>query len=135
MADFINLVVLEHIYKDYNQEKFVVPVLKDVSFSVEEGEYVANYDESMAILEYFFPKDKNIFLMCGGAGYAGMMKQMLVALGWDESRIYNVGGYWYYEGENKVEVKRELEDGEVVYDFWKVPYVEFDFDELHEVKE
>ena len=32
---------LEHIYKDYNQEKFVVPVLKDVSFSVEEGEYVA----------------------------------------------------------------------------------------------
>ena len=32
---------LEHVYKDYNQEKFVVPVLKDVSFSVEEGEYVA----------------------------------------------------------------------------------------------
>ena len=32
---------LEHIYKDYNQEKFVVPVLKDVSFSVEEREYVA----------------------------------------------------------------------------------------------
>lgn len=32
---------LEHIYKDYNQEKFVVPVLKDVYFSVEEGEYVA----------------------------------------------------------------------------------------------
>ncbi len=32
---------LERIYKDYNQEKFVVPVLKDVSFSVEEGEYVA----------------------------------------------------------------------------------------------
>lgn len=32
---------LEHIYKDYNQEKFVVPVLKDVSFSVEEGKYVA----------------------------------------------------------------------------------------------
>lgn len=32
---------LEHIYKDYSQEKFVVPVLKDVSFSVEEGEYVA----------------------------------------------------------------------------------------------
>lgn len=108
---------------------------KTLFTQTEEGEYVANYDESMAILEYFFPKDKNIFLMCGGAGYAGMMKQMLVALGWDESRIYNVGGYWYYEGENKVEVKRELEDGEVVYDFWKVPYVEFDFDELHEVKE
>ena len=108
---------------------------KPLCTPTEEGEDVANYDESMASVEYFVPKDKNIFLMCGGAGYAGMMKQMLVALGWDESRIYNVGGYWYYEGENKVEVKRELEDGEVVYDFWKVPYVEFDFDELHEVKE
>lgn len=32
---------LEHICKDYIQDKFVVPVLKDVSLSVEEGEYVA----------------------------------------------------------------------------------------------
>lgn len=35
------LLNLSHIYKDYQQEKLVVPVLKDVSFSVEEGEYVA----------------------------------------------------------------------------------------------
>lgn len=32
---------LQNIYKDYNQEKLVVPVLKDVSLQVEEGEYVA----------------------------------------------------------------------------------------------
>ena len=32
---------LEHIYKDYIQEKMTVPVLKDVSLYVEEGEYVA----------------------------------------------------------------------------------------------
>ncbi len=32
---------LDHIYKDYQQEKLVVPVLKDVSLAVEEGEYVA----------------------------------------------------------------------------------------------
>ena len=35
------LLNLSHIYKDYQQEKLVVPVLKDVSVSVEEGEYVA----------------------------------------------------------------------------------------------
>ena len=35
------LLNLSHIYKDYQQEKLVVPVLKDVSLSVEEGEYVA----------------------------------------------------------------------------------------------
>ena len=100
-------------------------------FTEENGEYLANYKESMAILEYLFPKDKVIFLMCGGGGYAGMMKNMLVALGWDADKICNVGGYWYYDGENNVAVKRE-EDGEVVYDFWKVPYHEINFEYLHE---
>ena len=32
---------LKHIYKDYQQDKLVVPVLKDISLQVEEGEYVA----------------------------------------------------------------------------------------------
>lgn len=32
---------LQNIYKDYQQDKLVVPVLKDVCLSVEEGEYVA----------------------------------------------------------------------------------------------
>lgn len=32
---------LQNIYKDYFQEKMVVPVLKDINLSVEEGEYVA----------------------------------------------------------------------------------------------
>ena len=38
--------------------------------------------------------------MCGGGGYAGMTKTMLVALGWDEEKIYNVGAYLSYEGQN-----------------------------------
>ena len=97
-----------------------------------DGSYTANYEESMAILESLFPKDKIIFLMCGGGGYSGMMKQMLVELGWDGSKIYDVGGYWFYEGKNDVEVKRELSDGSVVYDFWKVPVHEIDFETLTE---
>ncbi len=32
---------LSHIYKDYEQDKLVTPVLKDVTLQVEEGEYVA----------------------------------------------------------------------------------------------
>ena len=32
---------LKNIFKDYNQDKLVVPVLKDVTLQVEEGEYVA----------------------------------------------------------------------------------------------
>lgn len=94
------------------------------------GNYVANYVESMEILEYLFPKDKVIFIMCGAGGYAGMTKAMLVALGWDANKLYNIGGYSYYEGNNNVITKRTLASGEVVYDFYKVAYHEIEFDKL-----
>ena len=98
----------------------------------ESGNYVANYEESMEILEAIFPRDKNIFLMCGGGGYAGMTKTMLVALGWDENKIYNVGAFWSYNGNNNVEVKKTI-DGEDYYNFSIVPYYNIDFTTLHEV--
>ena len=98
-----------------------------------DGSYSANYRESMAILEGLFPKDKVIFLMCGGGGYSGMMKNMLVALGWDADKIYDVGGYWYYDGKNNVDVKRVNEDGLIEYDFYKVPVHEIEFDKLTEI--
>lgn len=100
---------------------------------VDDGTYIANYEESMDILNYFFPKDKTIFLMCGGGGYAGMTKAMLVSLGWDETKIYNTGGYWYYKGQNNIQVKRTTND-ETKYDFWKLPYHNIEFDKLTKVK-
>lgn len=93
------------------------------------GNYKANYKESLSILEYFFPKDKYIFLMCGGGGYANMTKKLLVYFGWNEDKIYNVGGYWYYEGENNITIKREV-DGNTYYDFYKVSYHNIDFEFL-----
>lgn len=102
-------------------------------FSIDEnGKYVANYKESMDILEYLFPKDKVIFLMCGGGGYAGATRSMLISLGWDANKLYNVGGHWYYKGKNNVEVKRE-EDNKTYYDFYKVSYHNIDFNVLVEV--
>ena len=97
----------------------------------EDGTYKANYEESIKYLEYYFPKDKYIFLICGGGGYAGMTKKLLVSLGWDKNKIYNVGGYWAYEGKNKVQVKNTKEG---TYDFWKVPYHDINFENLKEVK-
>lgn len=99
-------------------------------FRKDGDKWVANYEESVEILEDLFPRDKVIFLMCGGGGYAGMMKNLLASLGWDENKIYDVGGYWYYEGKNNVQVKRVKDNGEVVYDFYKVPYHEIDFTKL-----
>lgn len=101
-------------------------------FTLKDGKYIANYNESLSILEYLFPKDKNIFLMCGAGGYAGSTKEMLVALGWDENKIYNVGGYWYYNGNNNVEVKRTT-NNKTYYDFYKINYHNIDFTNLTKV--
>ena len=98
-----------------------------------DGTYKANYEESLAYLEYYFPKDKYIFLMCGGGGYAGMTKKLLVSLGWDEKKIYDVGGYWFYNGKNNVEIKKTV-NGKTSYDFWRLTYHDIDFDTLTEVK-
>lgn len=97
-------------------------------FTEVNGTYKANYKESMSFLEYYFPKDKYIFLICGGGGYAGMTKNLLVSLGWDENKIYNVGGYWYYNGKNKINIKNNN-----TYDFWKLTYHDIDFNTLTEV--
>lgn len=100
----------------------------------EDGEYIANYEESLHILESLFPKDKYIFLMCGGGGYSGMTKDLLVALGWDQTKIYNTGGYWYYEGKNKVETTYE-ENGQIHYDFSLVNYHNIDFSTLTRIND
>jgi len=79
-------------------------------FDVEWGEYgevvsvTDNYEESMYVLEEIFPKDKLIFLMCGGGGYAWMTKQILIKLGYDKSKVYNIGGFWSYNGKHRVEL-------------------------------
>lgn len=101
-------------------------------FAVENNRYVPLYHESLDIIEYLFPKDKNIMLMCGGAGYAGEMRSLLLELGWDAKKVYNTGGYWYYEGKHNVQLKRVNNNGDTVYDFYKVSYHDFDFTTLME---
>ena len=93
--------------------------------------YIANYVESMEILEYLFPKDKYIFLMCGAGWYANFTKKMLVALWRDETKIYNVWWYRNYEWNHGISTVNKIWDV-VSYDFWKVPYHEIDFDSLTE---
>ena len=119
-------------YVDQKKSENVTGLYKGKTlFRLEDGKYVANYKESMEILEYIFPKDKIIFIMCGAGGYANFTKQMLVSLGWDKSKIYNVGGYWNYEGKNAISTKI---DGSDKCDFSKVSYHNIDFDRLTELK-
>lgn len=104
-------------------------------FQLSDGSYVPMYEETMTIIESLFPKDKIIFLMCGGGGYAGMMKQFLVSQGWNENNIYVVGGYWYYKGKNSIEVPKSTNQyGYVEYDFSDVPYHDIEFSDLTEIQ-
>lgn len=97
----------------------------------------ANYMESMMALEELFPKDKAIFLMCGGGGYSGMMKTLLIFLGWDATKLYNVGANWSYTGEHSLELIVYPEDagGDIVYATWRADYAYIDFSRLNSVGE
>lgn len=92
-----------------------------------------NYKESMMILEELFPKDTAIFLMCGGGGYAGMTKTLLLYLGWEESLLYNIGANWEYTGDNALEliVYPEDADDDNIYATWRADYAYIDFSRLH----
>ncbi len=93
-----------------------------------------NYRESMMILEELFPRDTAIFLMCGGGGYAGMTKTLLIYLGWDENLLYNIGANWEYTGDNALEliVYSEDADDENINATWRADYAYIDFSRLHE---
>lgn len=99
-----------------------------------DGTFSANFEESMDLMKIIFPQDKVIFLMCGGGGYAGMTKDLLVALGWDADKIYNVGGFWSYEGENAISTVIREDNGEKVYNFTMVAYHDVDFSNLTPVE-
>lgn len=93
----------------------------------ENHQLTSNYEEALDIIHAYFPEDKNIILMCGGGGYANSTRKLLMELGYDETRIYNAGGVWYYQGENLKELEKD-EEGNIVDQ--GIVVHEIDFDEL-----
>mgnify|MGYP000179147013 CR=1 FL=1 len=66
------LLELKHIYKNYLQDKIVIPVLKDVNISIDEGEYVAIMGPSGSgkttlskLLMGFYKPDSGMIEVCG----------------------------------------------------------------------
>ncbi len=103
-------------------------------FSVDKyGSYQANFEESMSIMERIFPKDQAVLLMCGAGGYAGMTKNLLVGLGWNEDLIINVGGYWNYSGEHSVPLL-SADSGDGLYGFNGIEFYDIDFTHLTPVQ-
>jgi rhodanese-related sulfurtransferase len=66
--------------------------------------FAPRYADSVETLEELFPRNKTIFLMCGGGVRVVDMMQLLDQYGWDMSHIYNVGG-WNNMYSNNAEYK------------------------------
>lgn len=109
-------------------------------FSIEWGEGIEivsatpNYRESMQIIEELFPRDTPIVLMCGGAGYAGMMRSLLLYLGYDARLLYNAGGMWEYTGYHSVQLIGHAQDEEPLFYLWRANIVQINFGQLHPVE-
>ena len=118
---------------DYRGEKLI---------SLEFGEKATilsssfDYVESETVINDLFPKDKPILLVCGGGGYAWMMKKLLIHLGWDESKLYVVGGMRAYRGFRTTMLTiHATQIGEPnLYATWRADYATIAFNMLHKNK-
>ena len=118
--------------------RYLGETLIDITFD-DEGSIASvdfNYKESLMVLEELFPKDRPLFLTCGGAGYSWEMRNLLIYLGWDPSNIYNVGPMWAYGGSrtNEIIIRATREGEEDIYATWRADYAVIDFSLLNKVE-
>ena len=67
-------------------------------------------------------------MCCGGAGYASFTKQLLLYMGWDPELVYNVGGMWYYEGNEAINLIQYGGSADKdMYATWRADYTLIDF--------
>lgn len=59
----------------------------------EPGSYTANYEESEQIINIFFPKDKYIFVISQSGLESTYFLNLLIQLGYNPEKLYNVGGF------------------------------------------
>ena len=73
--------------------------------------------------------------MCGGGGYANMMKEVLIHIGYDKDKIYNIGANWTYKGKHKKELIIYPEDinGNKIYASWRADYAYIPFEKMHKL--
>jgi rhodanese-related sulfurtransferase len=95
MKHFRNFEVIPYFAYIFNAEAHT-DLTKVQLYGGSIAEPVAVYEESDAILEALFPKDKTIFIMCQSGGRVAQLMKILEVKGYDMSKIYNVGGVGQY---------------------------------------
>jgi rhodanese-related sulfurtransferase len=94
-------------------------------------EITPNFLESETFLHDIFPKDKVIFLMCGGAGYSSLARGLLIHMGWDADMIYHTGGNWHYDGNMSLDMTVSSDESNIAT--WRANYAFIDFNRLRRI--
>ena len=99
VAGFINLPFYEYI-ADFNKDtealfSMTKTTLEDgtVIRPGNPGSFKANYEESEDLIKDLIPKDKNILVIATAGVESCYFLNLLIQLGYDSSKLYNVGSF------------------------------------------
>lgn len=109
IAGFVNVPFYGYIcdFKKDTGSLFTFTKISDDILLGDPGSFIANYEESEDIVKAMFPKDKNILAIATAGVESCYLLNLLVQLGYDEAKLYNVGSFTTGMGDDIAYVSRK----------------------------
>ena len=109
IAGFVNIPFYGYIcdFKKGTGSLFTFTKISDEILLGDPGSFIANYEESEEVIKSMFPKDKNILVIATAGVESCYLLNLLVQLGYDEEKLYNVGSFTTGMGNDIAYVSRK----------------------------
>ena len=109
IAGFVNIPFYGYIcdFKKGTGSLFTFTKISDEILLGDPGSFIANYEESEEVIKSMFPKDKNILVIATAGVESCYILNLLVQLGYDEEKLYNVGSFTTGMGNDIAYVSRK----------------------------
>ena len=109
IAGFVNIPFYGYIcdFKKGTGSLFTFTKISDEIILGDPGSFIANYEESEEVIKSMFPKDKNILVIATAGVESCYLLNLLVQLGYDEEKLYNVGSFTTGMGNDIAYVSRK----------------------------
>lgn len=109
IAGFVNIPFYGYIcdFKKGTGSLFTFTKISDEILLGDSGSFIANYEESEEVIKSMFPKDKNILVIATAGVESCYLLNLLVQLGYDEEKLYNVGSFTTGMGNDIAYVSRK----------------------------
>lgn len=109
IAGFVNIPFYGYIcdFKKGTGSLFTFTKISDEILLGDPGSFIANYEESEEVIKSMFPKDKNILIIATAGVESCYLLNLLVQLGYDEEKLYNVGSFTTGMGNDIAYVSRK----------------------------